>query len=276
MMLWRYMDVAKYVAMLSRGLHFCRPSALGDPWEGAWAEPNVTQFRTDYWGRPGEGLRTWDERRTAKRQLLERFGISCWHRSDYESAALWALYVPQGFGVAIRSTDDRIIQSLLPASRDIRCLEVAYVDYAAEPLPDDPSVLLARKRLAFEHDKEVRFLVEHRKDEQDAIDDWQLLLQDLRKRHISLSPVGGGLVRPAPTPARVVTDDTLRDRATPAGVYLVTDMPTLIEKVCLAPNVSVPVRHAVLAATERFGLDRHVISESETDLVPPDEIAFFP
>lgn len=275
-MLWRYMDVAKYVAMLSRGLHFCRPSALGDPWEGAWAESNLARFRTDYWGRPGEGRRAWGERLTAKLHSLERFGISCWHRSDCESAALWALYMPQGLGVAIRSTDDRIIQSLLLAGRDIRCLEVTYIDYVTERLPDDPSVLLARKRLAFEHEKEVRFLVELRQDEQHAIDDWQLLLQDRRKRHISLSPVRGGLVQPAPTPARVVTDDTLRDRATPAGVYLVTDMPTLIEEVCLAPSASVPVRHAVLAATERFGLDRHVISESETDLVPPDDIAFFP
>lgn len=185
--------------------------------------------------------------------------------------------MPQGLGVAIRSTDDRIIQSLLRAGRDIRCLEVTYIDYATERLPDDPSVLLARKRLAFEHEKEVRFLVELWQDEQDAIDDWQLWLQELRKRPISLSPVdaGGGLVQPGPTPARVVTDDTLIDRTTPAGVYLVTDVPTLLEEVCLAPSASVPVRHAVLAATERFGLDRHVISESETDLVPPDD-TFFP
>jgi hypothetical protein len=184
--------------------------------------------------------------------------------------------MPQGLGVAIQSTEDRILQSLLPARRHIRCLQVEYIDYGAERLPDDPAVLLARKRAAFQHEKEVRFLVELRKDEQDAIGDWQLLLQHLRKRHISLSPVSGGLSPPTPTPARFVTDDTLIDRATPAGVYLATDMQTLIETVCLAPNASVPLRHAVRAATERYGLNRHLISESETDLVPPDDIAFFP
>jgi len=34
--------------------------------------------------------------------------ISCWHRADYESDAMWKLYAAESKGVAICSTPDRM------------------------------------------------------------------------------------------------------------------------------------------------------------------------
>jgi hypothetical protein len=272
--IWRYMDVAKYIALLSRGLFFSQPSQLGDPWEGCWSVGDVMQFRDAHWGKDVQaGSAKWRRRFQAKQESLDDFGISCWHRSETESAALWAIYMPRSLGIAIQCTVNGVLASLAPARREIRCLDVEYVDYK-EPLGDDPLILLSRKRLEFLHEKEVRFAVALRQDEQDAISDWRLILQDRSKRHLTLSPVGSGLVRTDVVPPRLVTDPTLIRRATPAGVYLQTDNKLLIQKVHLAPRASWALRHAIISATEAFGLDRLVVGESNADLVPPDVLDF--
>jgi hypothetical protein len=272
--IWRYMDVAKYVSLLSRGLLFSQPSQLGDPWEGCWSVGDVIQFRDANWGKDVQAVSAeWRRRFQAKQESLDGFGISCWHRSESESAALWAIYMPRGLGVAIQCTVNGVLASLAPAGREIRCLDVEYVDYK-EPLGDDPLVLLSRKRLEFWHEKEVRFAVALRQDERDAIGDWRLLLQDRSKRHLTLSPVGSSLVRTGVVPGRLVTDPTLNCRATPAGVYLQTDNKVLIQRVHLAPGASWALRHAVISAAEAFGLDPLVVGESNADLVPPDVLEF--
>jgi hypothetical protein len=44
MSLWRYMDLAKFVWMLQRrALYFCRLDALGDPYEGHYTRPMLSQ-----------------------------------------------------------------------------------------------------------------------------------------------------------------------------------------------------------------------------------------
>lgn len=273
-MIWRYMDVAKYVVLLARGLFFARPSELGDTWEGSWGVPDVRSFREDHADADLAAISAeWKRRYDAKAASLDGYGVSCWHRSEHESAALWSLYMPRGFGVAIRSTVEHVLASLKKSRRTVEPREVQYVDYDTERLGDDPRNLLSFKRRSFAHERELRFVLALRDDEREAIDDWELILADRSKRHFSAGRFQR-LVRPGPTPGRVVTDPTLVHRATPHGVYLSVELPVLVQHVCLAPQAPWSVRHAVLAATEAFGLPRTVVSEPEADMIPPDILEF--
>ena len=267
------MDVAKYVALLARGLFFALPSKLGDPWEGSWGVADVRSFRENHAGADPSTIKSeWTVCYNDKTASLEGYGVSCWHRSEYESAALWSLYMPRGFGVAVRSTVEHVLASLGASGRKIEPRDVQYVDYDKERLGDDPRDLLVHKRLSFVHEKELRFLVALRNDECEAIADWRLILNDRSKRHFSAG-IFQSPVRPGPIPARVVTDPTLVRRATPHGVYLPVDLAVLIQQVYLAPQAPWAVRHAVQAATEAFGLTREVVRETEADMIPPDILA---
>ena len=268
------MDVAKYVALLARGLFFARPSKLGDVWEGSWGVPDVRSFREKH---ADADLATisaeWKRRYNAKTAALDGYGVSCWHRSEHESAALWSLYMPRGFGVAIRSTVERVLNSLKTSGRAVEPREVQYVSYDEQRLGDDPRDLLSYKRLSFSHERELRFLLALRADEREAVDDWGLINADLKKRRFSAGKFQR-LVRPGLSPVRVVTDPSLDRRATPHGVYLHVELPVLVQNVYLAPQASWSVRHAVLAATEAFGLPRTVVSDPEADMIPPDDLEF--
>jgi hypothetical protein len=272
--IWRYMDVAKYVTLLARGLFFARPSKFGDAWEGAWGVPDVRSFRENHADADLVTISAqWKSRYNSKSASLDGYGVSCWHRSEHESAALWSLYMPRGFGVAIRSTVEHVLASLKNSGRTVEPREVQYVDYENERLGDDPRDLLSYKRRSFAHESELRFVLALRDDEREAIDDWGMILTDRKKRHLSAGRFQS-LVRPGPTPARVVTDPTLVRRATPHGVYLSVELPVLLQKVYLAPEAPWSVRHAVLAATEAFALPRTVVSEPEADMIPPDILEF--
>jgi hypothetical protein len=272
--IWRYTDLAKFVAMLSRGLHFVRPRALGDEWEGTWGVKNITRFREEYFGRPEEGAVEWNARVTEKRRRLDAVGVSCWHRSDCESAALWDLYMPKGLGVAVESTVGRITDAVAAADRSVEVLEVSYVDFQELELPLDPSILLARKRPEFRHESEVRFLLRFTKDEQASIGQLEQLYSERDTRWVSLSPINGGLIRPGRGIA--VMDRSAPERATPVGVHLRLPAESFIERICLAPQVPQPVRYAVRDVAEKYGLDLSIIIESSKDMIAPDRLKFFP
>ena len=272
--IWRYTDLSKFIGLLSRGLHFSRSSALGDEWEGAWGVKNITRFREEYFGRPDEGAAEWNARVAEKGRRLDEVGVSCWHRSECESAALWDLYMPQGLGVAVQSTVGRINSATAAIDRTVEVLEVCYIDFNKEELPPDPSALLARKRPEFQHENEVRFLLRFTEDEQKAIGMLKQAHAERDTRWISLSPVNGGLIRPGP--AIAVMDQTAVDRATPVGVHLRIPAVSIVEKVYLAPKVAQPVRNAVCDVVEKYGLDLRTISESSKDMIAPDRLKFFP
>jgi hypothetical protein len=272
--IWRYMDLSKFIGLLSRGIHFCRPSALGDESEGSWGVKNITRFEEKYFGQPKEGAIEWNVRVTEKRRRLDEVGVSCWHSSECESAALWELYMPQGLGVAVQSTVGSIISAIASIDRIVEVIEVCYIDFTKEELPLEPMILLARKRREFRHENEVRFLLGFTADEQKAIDMEKQVHAERDTRWMSLSLLNGGRILPGPYIS--VTDRTALDRATPVGIHLRVPSVSIIENVYLAPKVSQPVRNAVCDVVEKYGLDSGIISESSKDMIAPDRLRFFP
>lgn len=104
----------------------------------------VTRFREDY----QLGFR---------RQFNATF-INCWHASDSESEALWRLYSDDHSAVVAISTK---VETLQTAFGDHLVAEVRYTDDYVHQPGDHWSRRFLTKRRAFEHEREVRVLIQN-------------------------------------------------------------------------------------------------------------------
>lgn len=170
--LWRYVDFTKFVYLLeTRGLWFTRADRFVDRFEGSFTFEDARRRRD--WAPP--------VREEVGRQieaLRSRTCLSCWHRNEYESAAMWELYLKSDEGVAIRSTFPRMQAALRNADTPVHIGVVRYLDYDRESIPADTTFApLLHKRRSFAHENEVRALVQRDGDDDD--DDGRLVPCDL-------------------------------------------------------------------------------------------------
>jgi hypothetical protein len=273
--IWRYMDLARYMLLLDRGLFFARADSFEDPWEGGLAGGDLKRFREEHegLGRP-ELQEAWDQRINEKRIALAGIGVSCWYKAKHESAALWKIYAPQGLGVAVCSTVERLRASL-DAKREITEVQVQYPSqYGELEIGDDPIKQLTQKRPEFAYEAEMRFLLRFRRDEIEVMDSRRVDRSYRGSRFVSTRPGLQPLFLPGKPYSSV--DETIEQRVTADGVHILTDYTQLIERVVLAPGVSEPTRLAVHSLSERFGLDatRVIVQPSESDLVSFDRVRF--
>lgn len=164
--LWRYMDFTKFVSVLeARALFFCRSDLLGDAWEGA-----LTRIEAERRKQMGEGAARRLHSLTHEKILAEVTNsiVSCWHMNPHESMAMWRLYLTGSEGVAIRSTYQRLVGCVPQFDGEhkgrnedhtekelrIHVGVVRYIDYESPETPAAPKVL--RKRMSFEHEREIR------------------------------------------------------------------------------------------------------------------------
>lgn len=266
--IWRYMDLARYVMLLDRGLFFSQASSFTDPWEGSLGGVDFERFRASI------SLLTADEATArfqslidGKRAALSSVGVSCWHYAEHESAALWELYVAKGLGVAIKSTVGRVLKAL--PGRLVHVINVEYREYGETETGTDPASLLRVKRRAFAHEREVRFLTSYTDDELQGMKFMSAIHRPPEKTIVP--GWRGPLVISGDTFASC-TDRTAVDRSAPNGIHAKTDLECLIDRVVLAPSVSLPTRRADIAVTKLHSLNRHVIKESEIDTPPYDRL----
>jgi hypothetical protein len=186
--LWRYMDFAKFVALLEqRSLYFARADLLGDAFEGAvgivdrrpqWEEFYLDHFRNAILTIPGqtEPVSTEYVEREALRLLTDlsaigerdrrRTFVSCWHANTGESEALWRLYCPPPMtGVAICTTA-RLMIDALGDDPQIRLGRVQYVDYRKAFAGFHDRIYWKRKSLS--HEAEVRAVIQRFDVQEDA------------------------------------------------------------------------------------------------------------
>jgi hypothetical protein len=183
------MDLARYSLLLSRGVFFARADTFEDRWEGSWGRLDLQRFRERHAGLDRGALEAeWKRVEETRVEALRATGVSCWHQSEHESAALWELYLPRGLGVAVRSSVRRVQGSLQAANRSVRTIAVNYSDYSSLELGTDAAQLLGYKRSEFSHEREVRFLVEFRKDELDRMDGFAEAHGELSRRVIAPGP----------------------------------------------------------------------------------------
>ncbi|MFO7559237.1 MAG: hypothetical protein R6X10_10445 [Desulfobacterales bacterium] len=161
---WRYMDFTKFVSLIeSQRLYFTRADRFKDPFEGSWPKVNVAMREIVPEGIPPDGH---DAYLKATRDLGGHFknsrrfmAINCWCMNEYESAAMWKLYLKSDEGIAIQSTYAKLKQSLIDDER-IYLGKVKYIDYDKEYIGGG-NVLnpFVHKRKSFEHEQEIRVIV---------------------------------------------------------------------------------------------------------------------
>jgi hypothetical protein len=86
--------------------------------------------------------------------------INSWHMAEDESLAMWKLYNPSGYGIAMVSGFTRLSDSIKQNDQNIYIGKLTYVDYETEDKwlgnSFDPFM---HKHRAFMHEKEVRAVV---------------------------------------------------------------------------------------------------------------------
>jgi hypothetical protein len=229
--IWRYLDLWKFASLLEkRALFFSRLDHLDDPFEGDYSTATYMQPPTDYSGWPSD-LRTIHESSIpsdlshAAEAQREELYVNCWHMNDFESDAMWRLYVHDGAGIAIRSTVRRLQRCFHPAPGTQHLGRVVYLDYERDLIPvparEAPFWPALCKRVTYEGERECRALVHEPRPSAlyDRVGDKGI--------HVpcDLSALIAGLyVAPA---AKTACMETVNDLLSRAGLLIVGNVSTL-------------------------------------------------
>lgn len=171
--IWRYMDFAKYVALLKeRAVYFARLDTFDDPFEGSLSKAEYEYLEAV--AKEGEAKgdhppdwngRYFDVLMDVHRRVPKENYVSCWHMNRGESEAMWKLYASSEYAIAIKSTYDRLASSL-PSTYELTehlgpfLGVVQYADHQVDNLPRGNSFYsMMHKRRSFEHEQECRAIV---------------------------------------------------------------------------------------------------------------------
>ena len=154
--LWRYMDFTKFVSMLQNdGIYFPTVEMLVDPFEGSYARGNEEFRPRVYKHLPNRLHLTAGE---MVKRLRGHVAVSCWHSNEQESAAMWKLYALTHEAVCVQTTFRKLQAAM---DQQARVGMVRYVDYEKGWIPEsNPLAPFLYKRKSFEHEREVRAIIE--------------------------------------------------------------------------------------------------------------------
>src|SRR4028118_877814 len=139
--IWRYVDFAKYVAMLQqKAIYFTRLDQFTDSYEGSLSKVEYESFKSLAEKGEAEGTipqdwkgRYFDILMGNTRRARKSNYASCWHMGNEESEAMWRLYSTSGYAIALQSTYSRLVD-VLPSHGFTGCFVgmVRYVDHHTE------------------------------------------------------------------------------------------------------------------------------------------------
>jgi hypothetical protein len=159
--LWRYLDAARLFDFFEHStLFLSRADHFSDKFEGAFT-PTLRQQIADAYGRGDIGY-TYEEFR---RRIRESVFINSWHRSQDDSAAMWALYGKSECAVALTTTVAQLAGALHEAAQHdaLWIARVEYVKHWSDPELDvtpDYARIFTYKTKAYEYEKEVRVMID--------------------------------------------------------------------------------------------------------------------
>lgn len=153
---WRYMDLAKFVSLLDqKSLYLPRLEFLNDTHEGSLPLPNYVSNRSF-----GEAIGHPDFAEfiaRSTRAIREVTYVSCWMLRNDESEAMWRLYCGDRQGIAIKTSYAKLAEAINQDNMFIG--KIRYIDFEKTPIPvGNVYYTPMHKRLAFEHESEVRIL----------------------------------------------------------------------------------------------------------------------
>ena len=142
----RYMSVAKLIDLLTNQWLYCSPvPLLDDRFEGTFPITWPAAPRAREW----------------ERVLREQTRVSCWHEEDVESDALWKIYGNMEEMIAVQSDVGRLRHVADAVPERIAISKIRYIDFQTFKQPEGvPFYPFIYKRNAFQHEREVRLIVE--------------------------------------------------------------------------------------------------------------------
>ncbi|PKM52486.1 MAG: hypothetical protein CVV02_01670 [Firmicutes bacterium HGW-Firmicutes-7] len=156
--IWRYMDFTKFISLIeSSSLFLSRADFMSDPYEGSYTSIGKSMRKELYSGVSDKVLNGLEK---VHEKIKQYVYLNCWHANNYESAAMWTLYLKSNEGIAIQTTLKDLQQSLVNTDGFILNIrDVKYIDYINDKF-DETNILNAflYKRKSFEHENEVRLL----------------------------------------------------------------------------------------------------------------------
>ncbi|MGI2040171.1 hypothetical protein ACRN9Z_19160 [Shewanella frigidimarina] len=94
--------------------------------------------------------------------LRKRVAINCWHKNEFESEAMWKLYVPSKEGIAIKTNIGSLTSAITKAQLEehVYLADVRYVNYENHEFQDSASLdPFVTKRVSFVHENEFRIFI---------------------------------------------------------------------------------------------------------------------
>lgn len=149
--LWRYLDLAKLISLLSnKKLHLARADVFPDRHEGSITNSMMEALKRQFANKAELPKQLSGFRKLMKESIF----ISCWCKEP-ESEAMWKLYCGDNYGVAITVVYQDIEVSFVNPNK-LHIAPVQYLDYQTQGFPQD-NVLYPffHKRRAFAYEKEV-------------------------------------------------------------------------------------------------------------------------
>lgn len=230
--IWRYLDFTKFVSLIDRkALFFARADKFSDPFEGSYSKANIQLRPTVYKGMTQVAFYEMQERiKYVSKNIIKFTCINCWNINEYESAAMWKLYLKSDEGVAIQSTFRRLTESFNSYSEmDIYIGEVQYIDYETEWMPEGNVFYpFLYKRKSFEHEHELRAIIQK--------------LPINKDDKINL------------------TQETFN-----IGLNIPVNLDTLIEKIYLSPASAAWFTDAVRSVVDKYALNKEIVQSSLTE-----------
>jgi hypothetical protein len=161
------MDVLQFVSMLATSaIWFVHVPELEDQFEGSYPIPTAERLRivnrtTTRGELPPQIFDEYSKELAPRTEGYLRDGayVNCWYSGRNESAALWQWAARKGASVAIRSTVRNMIESL-QSSESVFIGEVSYINYKKHDPAGDPLSICYCKRRSYEHEREVRLLID--------------------------------------------------------------------------------------------------------------------
>lgn len=172
--LWRYMDFTKLVSLLAnQSIYLRRSDEFKDVFEGVLFGYGVENAREDIEAMFSEAgcserfiQNQLEKAEEVANDVIERAErnrknvfINCWHLNEYESAAMWDLYLKSNEGIAIQTTFDKIKRSLNVCKEEVFIGKVKYIDHTKHKnLIESYLEPFFTKRISFKHEQEVRLV----------------------------------------------------------------------------------------------------------------------
>jgi hypothetical protein len=227
--IWKYMDFTKLISLLDTGcLFFSRADSFDDPFEGSYPRNNV-EFRKSVPKELDEEsqehyLKVINNTKDTNKHWPRYTAISCWHMNEFESAAMWSLYLKSDEGIAIQSSYNKLKKSIIDDEK-VYLGVVKYIDYNSYYIKDNNILIpFVHKRKSFEHESELRAVM-------------------LKK------PISSGEID--------FKEETIKKGG---GVPIKVNIKELIDKIYVAPNAPIWFHKLVNTIVKRYEPDIEVLS----------------